>query len=207
MKFHAILPKTIGLHLGAGKHPMPGWFNTDLNEDQALGIVALDAAKPFPFADGSFPFVFSEHMIEHVPYESGSLMIRECFRVLRPGGRIRIATPDFRFLVDLYLGSSRGIRERYVRWATEKFIPSADSFDPIFVVNNFVRNWGHKFIYDEELLSGLMESSGFTDVCRWKVGESPTPALRTLENVNRMPSGFLELESMVLEAQKPLTEA
>lgn len=191
-----------GLHLGCGKHLLEGWLNADLQPDPSRGIVKLDAREPFPFADAGFDYVFSEHMIEHVPYVDGVRMIHECFRVLRPGGKIRIATPDFRFLINLYLGSSRGERERYVRWATDHFIPWADGYDPLFVINNFVRCWGHQFIYDEEVLARVLESCGFVEVRRWKVGESDDSVLQNVENPNRMPEQFLELESVILEGYK-----
>src|SRR5215216_3456181 len=98
-------PPSRKLHLGCGKHSLAGWLNTDMNECPASSIIKLDATKPFPFEPGSFAYVFSEHMIEHIPFKDGTSMLKECFRVLQPGGKIRIATPDFRFLVNLYVGS------------------------------------------------------------------------------------------------------
>jgi predicted SAM-dependent methyltransferase len=57
-----------------------------------------------------FDYVFSEHMIEHVSYAEGLLMLRECLRVLKPGGRIRIATPSLEVLLDLYKPSKTPIQ-------------------------------------------------------------------------------------------------
>ena len=200
-------PLPHGLHLGCGKHLLAGWLNSDLRADPCRGVIGVDATRRLPFDDGVFERVFSEHMIEHIPYSSGVQLVEECFRVLRPGGVIRISTPDFRFLVNLYLGSSRGIRADYVRWSTERFIPWADGYDPLFVANNFVRCWGHQFIYDEEVLGRVMEAAGFRMVSRRRVQESAYPALRNLENSGRMPPGFLELESVILEGKKPVEAA
>jgi dolichol-phosphate mannosyltransferase len=46
-----------------------------------------------PFPDQSFPCVLSSQVIEHVPKDSP--MIDELCRVLRPGGRLVIGTPDY----------------------------------------------------------------------------------------------------------------
>jgi predicted SAM-dependent methyltransferase len=62
-------------------------------------IVVLPLSSPTPFASDTFDFIFSEHMIEHVSHDDGAKMLAECHRVLKPGGHIRITTPDLAFLV------------------------------------------------------------------------------------------------------------
>ena len=129
------------LHLGCGSNELYGWLNTDLTPRSPC-IFGMDATKPFPLPHGQFAFVFSEHMIEHVPFESGLFILHECFRVLQPGGHIRISTPDLHFLIDLYLNP----RQDYVEWATESFIPWAPYPDRTFVINNFVRDWAPVYL-------------------------------------------------------------
>jgi ubiquinone/menaquinone biosynthesis C-methylase UbiE len=46
-----------------------------------------------PFADGSFPCVLCSQVIEHVPMDSA--IISELLRVLAPGGRLVLGTPDY----------------------------------------------------------------------------------------------------------------
>jgi len=86
------------LQIGAGKNLLPGWLNTDY--DPLPGAAYLDATTRYPFDADTFALVYSEHIIEHVPYSAGASMLRECFRVLKPGGVLRISTPDLPFLVD-----------------------------------------------------------------------------------------------------------
>ena len=77
------------LHIGCGPHLLDGWLNADY-EPRARSVLCLDATCRFPLPSNSFDTVFSEHMIEHVPHAGGAVMLSEIFRVLRPGGRVRI---------------------------------------------------------------------------------------------------------------------
>jgi len=68
-----------------------------------------------------------------------------------------------------------------------------------FVNNNFMRDRGHTFIYDENTLLRAMTSVGFAQITRFELQESHDLALRGLENETRMPPGFLQLETLTLE--------
>jgi len=187
------------LHLGCGFHRIDGWLNSDLTP-RSKAVVMVDVTKKFPFADETFDYVFSEHMIEHLSYAQGRQMLDECFRVLRPGGTLRLSTPDLSFLIDLYGKEKSMLQDCYIRWVTEKFIDGAPACEDTFVINNFVRNWGHTFIYDEKTLRSSLEKSQFTGIVRCNLNESLHQDLRNLENERRLPDGFVRLETFTLEA-------
>jgi predicted SAM-dependent methyltransferase len=108
---------------------------------------------------------------------------------------IRISTPNLRFLINLYEHPRQG----YIGWATDRSVPWAPIADRTFVINNFFPDWDHQFIYDEPTLSGALRESG---VREYQLQESNFEVFRKLENENRMPPGFLALETLVLEANK-----
>jgi predicted SAM-dependent methyltransferase len=186
--------ETRKLQLGAGEHPHAGWLNTDLHGyGRGQELVYLDVRKRFPLPDASFDFVYSEHMLEHLTYAEGQRCLRECLRVLRPGGIVRIATPSLERLAGLYDGG--GLQERYVRWAVETLEPETDAPLPGVVVNNFFHSWGHRFIYDPETLRHALTEAGFVDVEESPVGE--------LERHLAEAPEFNEYETFVLEARRP----
>ena len=189
------------LHIGCGNNALRGWLNTDL--DPGRDQISLDATQPFPFADGVFDYVYSEHMIEHVSWSEGRAMLFECRRVLKPGGVIRLVTPDLRRLMHLLAGPLSEIEEAYLDYSISAYrLPSGPS-RAVHVVNNFMRAWGHQHIYDEAALREQLAVAGFRDVVSTSLDDSAHAPLRGLAKHDRMPAGLLAFESLVLEAAKP----
>ena len=135
----------------------------------------------FPFDDDSLDYIFSEHSIEHVDYESGQNMSHECFRVLKPSGRVRIATPDLEVLLALYRHEKTADQNHYLEWAGARFLPEISGCKDVFVINSFFRSWGHQFLYDKETLHYTLSQAGFRDLRTYRAGESDNPALEGLE--------------------------
>ncbi|HUN56242.1 MAG TPA: methyltransferase domain-containing protein [Smithella sp.] len=189
------------LHIGCGGHILDGWLNTDIYPKTSQ-VFHLDATLRFPFGDGKFDYIFSEHMIEHIPYLRGVEMLRECCRVLKKEGKIRISTPDLAYLISLCKEEKSDKQMEYVKWQADVFAKPAPCSDKVFVINNFMREWGHQFIYDEETLSAVLKEAGFKNVTRRELNQSESDALRFLENEKREPEGFLMMESLILEGTK-----
>jgi predicted SAM-dependent methyltransferase len=149
--------------------------------------------KRFPLPDASFDLVYSEHMLEHLTYAEGQGCLRECRRVLKPGGVIRVATPSLERIARLYEGDD--LQKRYVRWAVETLEPETDASLPGVAINNFFHSWGHRFIYDPETLRHALTQAGFVDVEERPIGE--------LEQHLAEQTEFNEYETFVLEARRP----
>jgi predicted SAM-dependent methyltransferase len=194
------------LHIGCGSHILPGWLNTDYitksKHTKSKDVFHLDATKPFPFKDNEFEYIFSEHMIEHITYLDGMNMLKESFRVLKPGGILRIATPDLSFLIELFKTDKTKLQKDYIVDSTNRYISYVPFYDETFVTNNYVRAWGHKFIYSEKILRHSLENAGFKKIIRLDVSESQDENLGNLENVGRKPEGMIKMETLVLEGMK-----
>jgi predicted SAM-dependent methyltransferase len=192
------------LQLGTGSNPMDGWLNTDVADYRRRNeVVYLDARRPFPLPDGSFDFVYSEHLIEHLSYAEGRRCLAECRRVLRPGGRVRVATPSLDRLIRLYGDELSDLEQRYLRWSVDTFARDAGAYLPGLVVNNMFWNFAHRFVYDEQTLGHALQAAGFGDVEPWPVGDSGDPQLVGLERHMRSVAEFNAFETIVLEARRP----
>ena len=187
------------LHLGAGRNVLPGWLNTDYL-GHFPGCLRLDVRKRFPFPDASFEFIFSEHMIEHIMFGDGLHMLAECRRVLKPGGVIRVETPDLRFISSLYDTPLDEGRKSYVEFHIGVFKSDEAPSLPCVAINNAMRHWGHRFIYDEETLRKSLALAGFTAAACVSTGESTHKPLAGMRSRDWLPTN--ELETLAMEAVK-----
>jgi predicted SAM-dependent methyltransferase len=190
------------LQIGAGDSRLEGWLNTDIVEEP--GLTYLDATQPFPLPDHSFNYVFSEHVIEHLSYEDGRKMFHETARILVPGGKMRIATPNLLQFVRLFQNPKTVEMTNYIhgklawhQWPTN---PSAETF----ILNLQLSQFGHRFLYDPDTLKFALSESGFTSIKEVRPTESDDPELRDIErreafNIKKLN----EYETMILEASKP----
>jgi predicted SAM-dependent methyltransferase len=193
------------LHLGCGLNYLDNWLNTDLKPDSKR--IYLDISKKFSFPDNSFDYVYSEHVIEHMPYLSGKNMLEQSFRVLKSGGTLRLVTPDILFLIDLYQNDKTKINSAYIKWNSELFIQGKAPHCALSVINNYVRDWGHQYIYDVNVLRNALTECGFENIKELELGKSDISELQNLEHASRHPEGFLALESLVIEATKPMVKS
>lgn len=193
------------LQLGAGTNPLDEWFNTDV-APSTPGIHYLDSTQRFPFEDQTFRYIFSEHHIEHITYPEGLAMLRECYRALKPQGKLRIATPSLETLLHLYTTTRNDQQQRYIRFITDTFLQGRGYYyNPVFVINNAFRNWGHQFLYDQATLKNAMEEAGFVGITVERPGESADEHLRSIERHGHF-IGHEDMnifETMVLEGKRP----
>lgn len=188
------------LQIGCGDNELSGWLNTELCPRREQ--IFLDATKPFPFADNVFAFIYTEHMIEHISLRDAEAMLSECRRVMAPGGIIRIVTPDLEFLTTLLSTPTPPALRDYIAYSIDEYRIHAPSSAGTAVFNHFVRAWGHQYIHTAASLGALMSRAGFERLQHCALNESAHPELAGLAKTDRMPPGFLEMESFVLEGQK-----
>jgi len=209
------------LHLGCGSNVVPDWENIDkspsivlarvpglrrvlatvriLTPDQAnavfpSGIVHADVRRGLPYKDATVRYIYSSHMIEHMPRWQGLALVKECRRVLMPDGVLRLATPDLAQVVDAYRGGVKG----GAATAADAFMGGLGTFieQPGSRLQRLLQRLfvaPHQWLYDEQSLTLLLEEAGFFDVGVRGFRDSALPDIALLEH----------RDSLFVEARRP----
>lgn len=195
------------LHLGCGGHIRSGWLNSDLTP-YSDEVILLDASKTFAFENDTFDYIYSEHVLEHLSLLHQINMLGECYRVLKPGGKIRIATPDIDFIISLSNNSTEEIRE-YIKWSSSAYRPDIEkvvgdlAHSYVYTINNYFHNWGHQFLHNKKSLRELLGITSYNNIINYPLNSSDDTELMNLELHGTVISHkYNEMETMVFEASK-----
>ncbi len=176
----------IKLHAGAGENYKEGWVNIDLHPATDKEILH-NLVKGIPFPDNSVDFIYTEHFIEHIPYDAALAFMTESYRVLKPGGVLRISCPDLDFLVAAYTQENWRTHskeeERPPEW--EKILETQSWYpNRCFMFNLTMRENGeHKYIYNFEEMAARLNEAGFFlhHIHDKKLNQSDYPELQNID--------------------------
>jgi predicted SAM-dependent methyltransferase len=165
-KARALPAQNLKLQVGCGPKLKQGWVNIDLVDG---ADIALDLRRPLPFADASCDIVYAEHFFEHLDYpDDADAFLRECRRVLRPGGRLSLGVPDAvpamkACVADIEQGRTEVPRQSYQpAWCRTPM----DQTNFLFRQNYLYWLHEHKYAYDYATLALHVTAAGFAQVRR-----------------------------------------
>lgn len=98
------------VNVGCGQTFHSEWLNFDV-VPTAPGVKRWDLRRGLPFAEGEVDAVYSSHVLEHLNYEEAKRFIRDSWRILKPGGILRIFVPDLEQTTRAYLAELDALRE------------------------------------------------------------------------------------------------
>jgi predicted SAM-dependent methyltransferase len=125
-----------------------------------------DLSYGLPLADGVADFVYSSHFLEHLFQKDAEYLLKEMYRVLKPGGTLRISVPDLKYAIALYQSGDK-----------EKMLTSY-----FFVEDDGSYYARHKFMYDFEMLAEVLRNIGFKEVNQCSFQQGHTPDIKVLDN-------------------------
>ena len=88
------------LVIGASNTLFDGWVSTDISPRARY---YLDATMPWPVLADSLSYIYADNMIEHVTLLGAREALRHAVEALKPGGKIRLTTPDIERTASIYL--------------------------------------------------------------------------------------------------------
>ena len=195
------LPGAKSLNLGCGNNLLPDWLNCDATP--VPGAVFLDCTKTFPFPSGSFDHVFAEHLIEHMGLPEMEAFLQECHRVLKPGGTIRLVTPNLDTFMQMIITPLSEPSQKYMEWYKTRH-PDGLPASPVRAINSIFHEHGHKFIMNESFMSQLLAHAGFVDTRVYATGKSRLKALCGIDKHGTVIGDEInQIESLAMEATRP----
>jgi predicted SAM-dependent methyltransferase len=95
------------LEIGSGNRPLEGYEHLDINPD-CPHVEYVSPMDNIPTEDNVFEEVIAIHVLEHASWRDTSQILSEWVRVLAPGGKVKIALPNLRFIMQSYLDAKNG---------------------------------------------------------------------------------------------------
>jgi len=159
----------IKLELGSGGNPQPGYVHLDIRPDSPHVEIFHDLQEPLPLPDCSVEKILANHCLEHITWRKIRRLVQECYRVLLPGGKIFIRTPDLEFIVQGYLNNrttpEHPLDEAFIREQFGEVTASWWAILKLFSGQDYPANF-HYACYDFKTLKEIFQQCGFIKIER-----------------------------------------
>lgn len=225
------------LHLGCGLTTPDGWVNLDgswnawfakhprlrgvirrfhllpasqLDIPWSPDILIHDVRKGLPFADNSMRAIYGAHFLEHLYRNEADALLRECYRILKPRGIVRMVVPDLESILGEYggetpFGELSAQRQDLppAEIVNQRLLlrdPEAPNGSLPYRLYNALNDFTtHKWMYDGAALEYHFAQAGFVDVGTRKYLDSGIKEIAEVEEASRVVNGA----GVCVEGYKP----
>jgi ubiquinone/menaquinone biosynthesis C-methylase UbiE len=190
------------LNFGPGPNLLPEpWQNLDASHD---------IRKRLRFDPDTVTAILAEHVIEHVPFLQALGFLRECLRVLEPGGVLRLGFPDISRFVHTQVD---GVSVRFVlrEFAADAYTAGLEARSAFGMQEpgitegrrglwQMLTGWGHQMAWTEQSAAGALLVVGFSRVTWRDHGTGDLPRIDG-HHLDVGPE-LTKIETTILEAKK-----
>lgn len=196
------------LNLGCGLQAPDGWVNIDRSLNLMLdrmpvvkkalraarvlqpahmvswprNIKMMNVLKSFPYQAGQVEAIYSSHMLEHLYYDQALFVLRECRRVIQPGGVLRLALPDGREFARMLIDSAPDDGDAGYTFSDNLHMgPLQAPTRRQRLVARFASG-PHRWQPTPALITRMLRDSGFTDVRECTFLDGKLPDLASVEH-------------------------
>lgn len=158
------------------------------------GLIFADLRRaPLPFPDESALVIFSGYALEYItPHESDRLL-RDCYRILQPGGLLRLCQTDIGSIVRAYLANADNE-------PSPKAVENAATFLRLAAPQHterairWFRRGGVQQLFDRPSIRFALAKAGFVSITFHDVRDGECPDLADLERPEREVAPLLHVE-------------
>ncbi len=140
------------IHIGCGDIKDSCFVNIDARPMEHIHYVTKNVDNLSFLPSKSVDLLYMCHVMEHFDRAKSVMVTKECFRVLKHGGILRISVPDFDRIVDIYLDNNRNMKAIIA---------------PLFGGQDYEFNY-HYNMFNRESLGELFKQCGFRITREWK---------------------------------------
>lgn len=173
-------------------YAIPGYINIGNFPD---ADVMLDINGGLPYASSSVDAIYCPHVLQTLSQSRAASLLRECRRILKPGGNIRISTIDLDLIVENFKDRDWYKKSNLFDGQNNWIANSCEQ------LNMIMREWDHKYLYNIEELRRIAESVGLNFINSCNAKESSLPGIENIEKTNDT-SLFLEFSTSAIEESK-----
>ena len=102
------------LALGGGRKRREGWANVDIKKYPEVDVILDIRNLPEKFQKESIDEILMEHIIEHFTYNEAKKLLKDCYDLLKQGGKMIIFCPDLMKVIPAWLNDEGGKRNRFL---------------------------------------------------------------------------------------------
>ena len=187
-------------------------------------ICSWNLMRGIPFPNDSFHAVYHSYFLEHLNKDDVPDFLRECYRVCKPKGIIRIVVPDLERIISKYMEAISGIGAKQEGVWESYDAALYDLFDQMVRFNSVgtqqQKKWVakvermlrggpgkvgelHRWMYDRHSLARLLNEAGFADIQQHSYNTSGIPDMNQYGLDIQKDGREHKKRSLYIEGHKP----
>lgn len=159
------------INLGSGSKRHEGFINVDFFTSKRNGVdYGADLRYPLLIDSNAVDGIFCEHTMEHLTYSQVDQLMGECYRILKPGGILRIIVPDVSKFVENYAQNNQAW---FDKWEHLMFTTSADVerskrklVSKMSAISFVTQEYLHMACWDYETMHHYLSKNKFVNITK-----------------------------------------
>ena len=140
------------LHVGCGSVYTPGFTHFDIQKFDHVDVVGDAQNLSLYFDPDSVELIYACQVLQYFDHRHTQEVLEDWFKVLCPGGTLRISTPNFATMVKMY---NSGLNVNWFLGSLFGRIPSDQGY------------LYHRTTFDEPALRKFLIQAGYIDIEWW----------------------------------------